>query len=154
MYKLNLPSFDFKLKKADERVWIFDAIRKKYIVLTPEEWVRQHFVHYLVSEKKYPRSLLRIEGGLLYNQLQKRSDIVIFNRQGEPWMIVECKAPSIQVSPSALAQASVYNSTLKAQYLSVTNGLVHFCAHIDWAARKTTVLENMPSFPSDDGLSN
>ena len=149
MYKLNLPSFDFKLKKAGDRLWIFDAIRKKYIVLTPEEWVRQHFVNYLVSEKKYPRSLLRIEGGLVYNQLQKRTDIVIFNRQAEPWMVIECKAPSVRVSPSALAQASVYNSTLKAQYLSVTNGLVHLCAHIDWMERKTTLLEQMPPFPAD-----
>ena len=149
MYKLNLPSYDFKLKKAENRVWIFDVIRKKFIVLTPEEWVRQHFVNYLVSEKKYPRSLLKIEGGLVYNQLQKRSDIVIFNRQGEPWMIVECKAPSIQLSHSALAQASVYNSKLKAQYLSVTNGLVHLCAHIDWEERKTTLLEQMPTFPAD-----
>jgi hypothetical protein len=147
MDKLNLPHFDFKLRKAGGRVWIFDGIRKKYIVLTPEEWVRQHFIHYLVSEKKYPRSLLRVEGALIYNQLQKRTDIVIFDRTGEPWMVVECKSPSVRVSPATLAQASVYNSTLKAKYISVTNGLVHLCAHIDWELRETRLLEEMPAFP-------
>jgi type I site-specific restriction endonuclease len=146
MHKLNLPEFDIKLRKADGKVWIFDGIRKKYIVLTPEEWVRQHFIHYLIAEKKYPRSLIKVEGGLVYNQLQKRSDIVVFDRLGKPWMIIECKSPTMAVSPATLTQASVYNSTLKAGYLSVTNGLVHLCAHIDWEARKTTLLRDFPSF--------
>jgi len=106
MYKLNLPEFDFKLKKADGKVWIFDGIRKKYVVLTPEEWVRQHFIHYLTSQKKYPRSLIRVEGGLTYNELQKRTDIVVFNRQGKPWMVVECKSPALAVAPSTLTQVS------------------------------------------------
>lgn len=147
MYKLNLPEFDFKLKKAEGKVWIFDGIRKKYIVLTPEEWVRQHFIHYLVIGKQYPRSLIRVEGGLIYNELQKRTDIVVFNRQGQPWMIIECKSPELQVSPSTLMQAAVYNSTLKAQHIAVTNGLVHVCAHIDWTERKTTLLEDIPAYP-------
>ena len=146
MYKLNLPEFDFTLKKADGKVWIFDGIRKKYLVLTPEEWVRQHFVNFLVVEKKYPKSLIKVEGGLVYNQLQKRSDIVVYNRLGKPWMIVECKAPATAVSPATLTQASVYNSTLQAQYLSVTNGILHYCAHIDWQHRKTTLLPEFPSF--------
>lgn len=147
MYKLNLPEFDFKLKKAGDKVWIFDGIRKKYIVLTPEEWVRQHFIHYLIKRKKYPKTLIKVEGGLVYNQLQKRTDIVVFNRQGKPWMIVECKSPTLPVSASTLTQASVYNSTLKAQYITVTNGLVHLCAHIDWLERKTTLLEDTPVYP-------
>lgn len=146
MYKLNLPEFELKLKKADGKVWIFDGIRKKYLVLTPEEWVRQHFVNFLVAEKKYPKSLIRIEGALVYNQLQKRSDIVVFNRLGNPWMIVECKAPTTAVSPATLTQASVYNATLQAEYLSVTNGLLHYCAHIDWKERKTTLLAEFPPF--------
>lgn len=150
MYKLNLPGFDYKLKKADGKVWIFDVIRKKYIVLTPEEWVRQHFIHYLITVKKYPRSLIRVEGGLVYNQLQKRTDIVVFNRKGAPWMVIECKSPSTTVSPATLTQASVYNATLQAGYLSVTNGLVHHCAHIDWQGRETTLLEDLPSFEEGD----
>ena len=148
MLKLNLPPFDYKLKKAEGKIWIFDGIRKKFIVLTPEEWVRQHFIHYLISDKKYPRSLIKVEGGLLYNQLQKRTDIVVFDRQGKPWMIVECKSPALQVSASTLSQASVYNTTLKAEFICVTNGLVHFCAHIDWDKRSTTLLEDTPPFPA------
>ena len=148
MLKLNLPPFDYKLKKAEGKIWIFDGIRKKFIVLTPEEWVRQHFIHYLISDKKYPRSLIKVEGGLLYNQLQKRTDIVVFDRQGRPWMIVECKSPALQVSAATLSQASVYNTTLKAEFICVTNGLVHFCAHIDWNERSTTLLEDTPAFPT------
>lgn len=150
MYKLNLPVFDFKLKKAEGKVWIFDGIRKKFIVLTPEEWVRQHFIHYLISEKKYPRSLIRVEGGLVYNALKKRTDIVVYDRSGAPWMIVECKAPSLQVSVTTLSQAALYNSTLRAQYLCVTNGLKHLCAHIDWQERKTNQVEAIPPMPHQD----
>lgn len=146
MNKLNLPEFDYKLKKADGKVWIFDVIRKKYIVLTAEEWVRQHFIHYLITVKKYPRSLIRVEGGLLYNELQKRTDIVVYNREGNPWMIVECKAPSMPVSPATLSQASVYNSSLRADYLCVTNGLIHYCALIDWQEKKTSLLQEFPPF--------
>lgn len=147
MYKLNLPEFDFKLKKDGGKVWIFDGIRKKFIVLTPEEWVRQHFVHFLISEKKYPRSLIRVEGGLLYNKLKKRTDIVVYDRSGAPWMIVECKAPSLRISAITLSQAALYNSTLRAQYLCVTNGLTHLCAHINWQERKTTQLDDIPMLP-------
>jgi hypothetical protein len=146
MHRLNLPEFDYKLKKAEGKVWIFDVIRKKYIVLTPEEWVRQHFIHYLITVKKYPRSLIRVEGGLVYNQLQKRTDIVVYDREGKPWMIVECKSPSMPVSGATLTQASVYNSSLQAGYLSVTNGLVHLCALIDWEGRRTTLLPELPAF--------
>jgi type I site-specific restriction endonuclease len=147
MYKLNLPGFDYKLKKADGKVWIFDGIRKKYIILTPEEWVRQHIIHYLTEKKKYPKSLIKVEGGLVYNQLQKRSDIVVFDRRGGPWMVVECKSPVSSVSPSTLSQASVYNVTLKAEYITVTNGLVHYCARIDWARRETKLIDDLPDFP-------
>jgi type I site-specific restriction endonuclease len=147
MHKLNLPEFNYKLKKAEGKVWIFDGIRKKYIVLTPEEWVRQHFIHYLTHEKKYPKSLIRVEGGLIYNQLQKRTDIVVYNRLGKPWMIVECKSPAFPVSPATLTQASVYNTTLKAAYITVTNGLVHLCTRIDWLERKTTLLDDTPEYP-------
>jgi hypothetical protein len=146
MYKLNLPDFDYKLKKAEGKVWIFDVIRKKFIVLTPEEWVRQHFINFLINEKKYPRSLIRVEGGLTYNQLQKRSDIVIFDREGNPWMIVECKAPTLRLSALTLSQAAAYNNTLKAKYLTISNGMEYYCALIDWAASKTEVLPDLPEF--------
>ena len=149
MFKLNLPPIKARLRKAEGKVWIFDGIRKKYIVLTPEEWVRQHFIHYLILEKKYPRSLIKVEGGLLYNSLQKRTDIVVFNRRGDPWMVIECKSPSLSVAPSTLSQAAVYNATLKGEYITVTNGLVHLCAHINWVERKTSMLGDIPPFPGE-----
>lgn len=149
MYKLNLPTYDYKLQKADGKVWIFDVIRKKYIVLTPEEWVRQHFINYLLTEFNYPRSLLKVEGGLTYNQLSKRSDIVVFDRNGNPWMIVECKAPNLNLSPDTLHQAAVYNSSLRAKYLTVTNGLVHLCAAINWNENKTSLLDKLPQYKED-----
>jgi hypothetical protein len=150
MYKLNLPAFDYKLQKADGKVWIFDVIRKKYIVLTPEEWVRQHFVNYLITELQYPRSLVKVEGGLSYNQLQKRSDIVVFDREGKPWMIIECKSPTLNLSSDTLMQASVYNASLKAKYLTVTNGLLHYCALTDWSLGKSLLLDNLPVHGSVD----
>lgn len=146
MVKLNLPEYDCKLKKAEGKVWIFDVIRKKYIVLTPEEWVRQHFINYLVTEKKYPKALIRVEGGLHYNQMQKRSDVVVFNRQGNPWMIVECKAPNLQLSAMTLQQVSAYNASLKASFIAVTNGLVHYCASTDWSSGKTELLTDLPEY--------
>jgi hypothetical protein len=146
MVRLNLPEFEYKLKKADGKVWIFDVIRKKYIILTPEEWVRQHFIHYLITGLKYPKALLKIEGGLTYNQLQKRSDILVFDREGKPWMVIECKSPDLKVSQSTLQQASVYNATLRAKYLTVSNGLIHYCASTDWEAGKTTLLEALPEY--------
>jgi hypothetical protein len=146
MISLNLPPFEYKLKKAEGKLWIFDVIRKKYIVLIPEEWVRQHFVHYLIVDMKYPRSLIRVEGGLQFNQLQKRTDIVIFDRNGKPWMIVECKSPDVPVNEKTIFQASVYNSTLRAKYITVTNGLIHLFARTDWDQNTTTWLETMPEY--------
>jgi hypothetical protein len=147
MYKLNLPECDFRLKKDEGKVWIFDSIRKKFVVLTPEEWVRQHFVNYLISEKNIPRSLIRIEGGLLYNELQKRTDIVVYDRTGQPWLIVECKSPTIAVSPTTLEQATIYNSTLRAAYICITNGLVHLCANIQWEERTSIQIKEIPCYP-------
>lgn len=146
MVKLNLPEFDYKLKKAEGKVWIFDVIRKKYIVLTPEEWVRQHFVHFLVAHRKYPRSLIRLEGGLSYNQMRKRTDIVVFDRYGGPWMVIECKAPDLPISTSTLQQVSTYNATHKAKYIAVVNGFSLFCAATDWINNTTTVLNDLPVF--------
>ncbi len=127
MYKLNLPEPALSLKKEEGKVYIFDIIRKKYVVLTPEEWVRQHFIHFLINDLKYPRSLFRIEGALSYNRMQKRSDILVRNREGKPWMLVECKSPTIKLTQKAFNQIAVYNMTIGATYLAVTNGMVHYC---------------------------
>lgn len=146
MIKLNLPSFDCVVKKEEGKIFIQDIIRKKYLVLTPEEWVRQHFINYLLTELNYPKALIKIEGGLTFNRLSKRSDIVVFNREGQPWMIVECKAPTQKLSQRTVHQASVYNHTLKAKYLAVTNGLVHICCEVNWTEGKTALLDALPLF--------
>lgn len=146
MLQLNLPAFDFRVKKAEGKFWIFDIIRRKDVVLTPEEWVRQHFIHYMIDHLHYPKSLIRIEGGLKYNQLSKRADIVIYDREGNPWMVVECKSAQEQISENTVRQASVYNHTIKATYLAVTNGMKHYCAAIDWEKHGYQMLTAMPEF--------
>jgi hypothetical protein len=146
MLKLNLPDYKYQVKKAEGKVWIFDIIRKKFVILTSEEWVRQHFLNYLIEEMKYPRSLLRIESGLTYNGLQKRSDILVYNREGNPWMIVECKAPDQKLTQHAIKQVAVYNTTLKTKYVTVTNGLQHYCYEVDWLESKTSFLQAIPHY--------
>jgi hypothetical protein len=146
MHKLNLPQINPTLKKEEGKVLIFDIIRKKYVVLTPEEWVRQHFIHFLIHELKYPKSLFRIESSLTYNKLQKRSDILIFDRDGKPWMLVECKSADIRLSQNAFNQVAVYNMTVNAKYIAVTNGRMHFCCEAAKEGEKASFLEVFPDF--------
>lgn len=146
MQKLNLPEIDAKLKKEEGKVWIFDIIRKKYVVLTPEEWVRQHFIHFLIYELKYPKSLFRIESSLTYNKLQKRSDILIFDRDGKPWMLVECKSADIRLSQNAFNQVAVYNMTVNAKYIAVSNGRIHFCCEAAKHGEASIFLNSFPQF--------
>lgn len=134
------------LKKEQGKVYIFDNIRKKYVVLTPEEWVRQHFINYLIQDLKYPKSLFRIEGSISYNKLQKRSDILIYNRQGKPWMLVECKSPTIKLSQKAFNQVAVYNMTIGAEYVAVTNGMVHYCYAGMKKGEEVKFLDDFPDF--------
>jgi hypothetical protein len=141
---LNLPSYDHRLKEAEGKLWIFDPLRKKFLVLTPEEWVRQHFVNYLTVHLKYPRSLIKIEGGLTYNQLAKRSDIVVFDRDGKPWMLVECKSPDIKLSEQTIRQAAMYNSKLSARFITVSNGLAHMTCKVDPGG--IDILSSLPAF--------
>lgn len=146
MTTLNLPTYDFKVKKSEGKVWIFDNMRKKFVVLTPEEWVRQHFVNFLVQNHHYPRSLFRIEGGLTYNKLLKRSDILIYDRSGKPWLLVECKSPTIKLTQRAFNQVAIYNMTIGAKYLAVTNGMVHFCCEAPVPGQQAKFLEDFPEF--------
>lgn len=146
MVRLNLPSFEYKIKRTDQKVFIFDEIRKKYVSLTPEEWVRQHFVHYMIEHLRYPRTLINVETGLQYNKLSKRSDIVLHDRSGNPWMIVECKSPDHKIGLKAVQQVSVYNSTLKARYVVLTNGLTTLCGIVDAEKRSTEVIGQLPVY--------
>ncbi|HCM76870.1 MAG TPA: restriction endonuclease subunit R [Cytophagales bacterium] len=146
MNPLNLPSISPNLKKEQGKVWIFDTIRKKYVVLTPEEWVRQHFVQHLIQNHGYPKSLIRIESSLTYNKLQKRSDILIHDRAGKPWMLVECKSSSIKLTQKAFNQIAVYNMTVGANYLAVTNGMVHYCWRAPELGKEAVFLDKFPEF--------
>jgi hypothetical protein len=148
MVSLNLPSFEYKVKKVDGKIFIFDILRKKYMVLTPEEWVRQHFVHYMIDHLKYPRALIKVETGLIYNTLLKRFDIAVFNREGKPWLLVECKSPQQPVDQEVLRQASVYNLTIKARYVVLTNGLTHKCCEIDTELKTWKVMHELPAYES------
>lgn len=146
MFTLNLPQFDVNLKKSEGKVWIFDIIRKKYIVLTPEEWVRQHLINYFINHLQYPKTLIQVERGLQYNRLQKRSDIVVFDRSGKPWLIIECKSPEIQLDQKSIEQVAVYNSDVKAKYVSVSNGLRHICYEVAEDVKNIVLMDEFPEY--------
>ncbi len=146
MQKLNFPTYSFRFKNSENKVSIFDAIRKKFVVLQPEEWVRQHCVQYLIEEKKYPKSLINVEKELKINDLKKRYDIVIFNPDGSIHLIVECKAPNIKVNQDTFDQVARYNLALNATYLMVTNGINHYYCAMDFDAERYHFLENIPNY--------
>lgn len=146
MHDLNLPSFNAKIRKKGEVMEIFDPLRKKYLVLTPEEWVRQHFVHYLISEKQFPGSLIANEAGIKLNSLSKRCDTVVYNRRLEPMMIVEYKRPDVVITQKIFDQITRYNSVLKVPYIVVSNGLVHHCCHIDYVRQSYQYLTEIPGY--------
>ena len=146
MQKLNLPDFTFRIKNSEKHTLIFDEFRKKDIVLTPEEWVRQHFVKFLVEYKKYPVSLIAIEKQLTINNLKKRTDILIFSSDGLPNIIVECKAPHIKITQDTFDQIARYNLKLKANYLIVTNGLEHYYCLLDHEQQSYIFLKEIPEY--------
>lgn len=146
MRSLNFPTYSFRFKNSENKVLIFDDIRKKFVVLQPEEWVRQHAVQYLILEKKYPKSLVNVEKQLTINQLKKRYDIVVFNSDGSIHILVECKSPEISISQNTFDQIARYNMQLNADYLMVTNGLSHFYCKMDYQKEKYTFLKHIPDF--------
>lgn len=143
---LSLPIYKLKLKTVEEKIHIFDEVRKKYLLLTPEEWVRQNFIHYLNKEKKYPLGLMGVEQMVKYNSLKTRADIVIYNLEGKPNVIVECKAPEVKITQDTFNQIAKYNSQLKVKYLIVTNGMKHFCCQMDYENNKIIFLEDVPAY--------
>ncbi len=128
---LNLPQYSFRIKERGGKRYIFDAMRQKWVVLTPEEWVRQNFIRFLITEKNYPSALISIEHPIRMNRLNFRSDAVIYTKSGEPLVIIECKAPEVKISQAAFDQIVRYNFDLKVKYLMVTNGINHYCCMID-----------------------
>jgi Type I restriction enzyme R protein N terminus (HSDR_N) len=146
MQKLNFPTFTFRFKNSENKVAIFDEIRKKFIILTPEEWVRQHVTQYLLQEKKYPKSYINVEKLIKINELTKRYDLVVFQPNGALFLLVECKAPEVKITQQTFDQIARYNLTLKAKYLMVTNGLNHYFCEMDFENEKYVFLEQLPDF--------
>jgi hypothetical protein len=144
MQQLNFPTFSFRFKNSENKTAIFDEIRKKFVILTPEEWVRQHVVHYLVYEMKYPKSWINVEKVIKINDLTKRYDVVVFNPDGSIFLLVECKATQIKISQETFDQIARYNMTLNAQYLMVTNGINHYFCEVDFKSENYQFLQNLP----------
>tara|TARA_R110001583_G_scaffold25760_7_gene93120 strand:- start:2136 stop:2588 length:453 start_codon:yes stop_codon:yes gene_type:complete len=148
METLNLPSYNFNIKLEGQRKLIFDSIRKKYVVLTPEEWVRQNFISYLVEDKNYPKGLIAVEKKVDVNKMPQRSDIVLYNNKAIPVMIVECKAVSVKVTQDTFNQIARYNMMLQVPYLVVTNGLNHYCCKIDYEKKSFEFIQEIPDYKS------
>jgi len=144
--QLNLPIAVLKTKLVEGTTQVFDEVRKKYFKLTPEEWVRQNFIHYLNTEKKYPYGLMGVEKMVKYNNLQTRADIVLYNKEGKPNMIVECKAPYVKITQDSFNQIARYNLKLNALYLVVTNGMKHYCCKMDYEKNTNCFLEEIPEY--------
>jgi len=143
---LNLPPHPFKLTEQNGQLYIFDILRKKLLLLTPEEWVRQHFVQYLMQVKGYPKTLIKLEGGLKVNGMAKRSDIVIFDKLGQKALMVECKAPGVAINQKVFDQIALYNITHRIPLLAVSNGLQHYYCVIDFEKSSYQFIEELPPY--------
>jgi hypothetical protein len=144
--KLNFPKYNFRFKNNENKTLIFDIIRKKFVILTPEEWVRQHTLHFLITEKKYPVSYINVEKQLLLNDSVKRYDIVIFKNDGDVEIIIECKAPSIAINQVTFDQIARYNLALNSNLLMVTNGLTHYFCKMDIKNKRYLFLRDLPKY--------
>jgi hypothetical protein len=145
---LNLPPYPFKINDVGGQLMLFDPIRKKEIIITPEEWVRQHFVQYLINQKQYPKTLIKLEGGHKLHGMPKRSDIVVYNRAGEKILLIECKAPFIPIDQKTFDQVARYNMVHKVKLLTVTNGLQHYYCSIDFENKSYKFIEELPGYKS------
>lgn len=145
MLELTLPAFEYKVKRQSGMVMIYDVIRKKYVVLTPEEWVRQHVIHYLVEVKGVPMALIAVEREIELYGMRRRFDVVAFDRQGKTWLLVECKAPTVGLSRQVFDQAFRYNVTVEAPYVAITNGIKHFCGKVE-RSQGPVLSDDFPTF--------
>ena len=146
MQNLNFPTYSFRFKNSENKVSIFDEIRKKFILLTPEEWVRQHVVQFLLQDKNYPKSYINVEKLIKINDLSKRYDGVVFQPNGDIFLLIECKAPEVPISQQTFDQIARYNLVLKAKYLMVTNGLNHYFCRMDFEIEKYVFLKELPEY--------
>ena len=146
MEPLNFPTFNFRVKNTENQLRIFDIVRKKFVVLQPEEWVRQHVIHYLNSYKGYPLGHINVEKKLMVNGLNKRYDIIVFNRDTSIAILVECKSPNTLIDQSTFDQIARYNLKVNSKYLMVTNGLEHYYCQLDFKNEKYQFLKDIPDF--------
>ena len=146
MYQLNLPTYDLRLRRTGNRDMIFDVLRRKYVALTPEEWVRQHFVHFLIEHKGYPTALLANEIELRIGEKHLRADTLLYNKELHPQMLIEYKAPTIAITQKVFDQISAYNLLLHTDYLIVSNGMQHICCRMDYEQNTYHFLEEIPAY--------
>lgn len=146
MVDLNLPEYSFKLREDTKKTQIFDQTRKKYYILTPEEWVRQNIIEFLVHEKNCLRSHIAVEKSLRLNTMNKRADVLVYNKKMQPALLVECKAPEVKITQKAFDQAGRYNMVFRVPFLLVTNGISHFCAHVDFKNKDINFLQDIPHY--------
>lgn len=146
MLQLNLPQYNFRIKKTEKNTLIFDDFRKKWIVLTSEEWVRQNFIRFLTNKMQYPASLIAIERKLNLNGTYKRFDALVFDKNAKPVVIIEFKAPEVEITQSTFDQASVYNYVLNAPYLFISNGISHYFCKVNNEEGKYIFLEKLPTY--------
>jgi type I site-specific restriction endonuclease len=151
MWQLNLPEYNFRIKKQNEKLQIFDSQRKRYVSLTPEEWVRQHFIRFLIEAKGYPAAYLAIEKQLNMNGMKKRCDAILYNNEAKPIMIIEFKAPTVPISQATFDQVAVYNAKLKVDFFIISNGIEHYCCRVN---TETTRYEFFPEIPNHSLIIN
>jgi hypothetical protein len=146
MLKLNLPTFDYKINRTRDGLQIYDRLRRKFVALTPEEWVRQHFVEFIITHKGFPQSLIANEIGITLNNTRRRCDTVVYDNTATPLVIIEYKAPSVEITQATFDQIVRYNMVLQAKYLIVSNGLNHYCCNIDYTNQTYQFLKEIPSY--------
>ena len=146
MYKLNFPSYQIPVKNKENKMLVFDSIRKKWVSLIPEEWVRVNCIQFLINEKKIPKSLISVEKEFKLNNLKKRFDIVVYNKNGKVHVLIECKAPTVKIKQSVFNQISKYNLVLKSKYLMITNGINHYFFIMNFKTQRIEFLKELPSY--------
>ena len=150
MIQLNFPTYKFNLKNRENKSYVWDPVRKKWVVLQPEEWVRQHCIAFLVEDKKYPLELINVEKKIQLNGRSKRYDIIVFQPTGKPHILIECKSPTVSITQKSFDQIAKYNMALNSKYLMITNGIDHYFCQIDAAKAKYQFLKSLPIFkPSE-----
>ena len=146
MLQLNLPQYSFRIKKQNEKLVIFDSQRKRYVALTPEEWVRQNFIRFLIEAKGYPAAYLAIEKQLNINGMKKRCDAILYNEHAQPFLIIELKAPNVAISQTTFDQVAVYNAKLKVDFFIISNGIEHFCCKVNSETARYEFFSEIPNF--------